>query len=219
MSIIIDKDKRSGALKGIIMKGKTHAGVGVTALICVADKMPGKLNYLGLVLVLAGSLLADIDHPKSIINKYILPFKNKATKVTIYTCIGLLVLWYDYLHAGYSILKAVAAAFLIIAISTHRSGLTHSVAGMIMFSFIVGYIGNSYKMQYLVYYFMLGYGMHLVCDMMTNRGIPILYPFIEKRVKFPFAYKSNSKIGNMAEQFIMIVGLVLAIYKFSMMFN
>lgn len=201
------------------MKGKTHAGIGVIALICVADKMPGKFNYLGLILVLVGSLLPDIDHPKSIINRYILPFSNKATKITIYSCIGVIILWYDYLHTGYPILKAVAVAFLIIAISTHRNGLLHSITGMLLFSFIVGYIGNAYKIQFLVYYFMIGYGMHLVGDMLTNRGIPMFYPFREKKIKFPFTYKSNSKIGKVVEELIVIAGLVLAIYKFPMIFN
>jgi len=201
------------------MKGKTHAGVGVITLICIADKMPGKFNYLGLVLVLIGSLLPDIDHPKSIINKYILPFSNKITKITIYSCIGVIIFWYDYTHGGSPILKAVAVTFLIIALSSHRNGLTHSVTGMIMFSFIVGYIGNIYKIQHLINYFMLGYGMHLVCDMATNRGIPAIYPFGNKKVKFPFTYKSNSKVGIIIEELIVIAGFILAVYKFPMIFN
>lgn len=201
------------------MKGKTHGGVGIIALILIAEKMPGKFSYLGLVMVLVGSLLPDIDHPKSIINKYILPFSNKMTKVAIYAAIGAIILWYDYINPGEPIFKALAVAFIIIAISTHRNGLTHSVAGMVLFSFIAGYIGNSYNQQYLTYYFMIGYGMHLVCDMATNRGIPLMYPFSKKKFKFPFTYKTNSKIGGLLENVIVAAGLVLAVYKLPGIFN
>lgn len=200
------------------MKGKTHAGVGIITVICTAGKIPGKLDYLGLVLVLIGSLLPDIDHPKSVINKYILPFDNKLTKVIIYSCAGVILLWYDYLHGGSYILKAVAVALLLIALSTHRNGLTHSISGMILFGFITGYIGNSYGIPYLVYYFMIGYGMHLICDMATNNGIPALYPFSKKKVKFPFTYKSNSKFGTALENIIIAAGLILAVMKLPAIF-
>lgn len=201
------------------MKGKTHAGVGIIALICMAEKMPGKFSYMGLVMVLVGSLLPDIDHPKSVINKYILPFSNKLTKVFIYASLGVIILWYDYLNPGEPIFKALAVAFLIIAISTHRNGLTHSIPGMILYSFIAGYIGNAYSLQYLTYYFMVGFGMHLVCDMFTNRGIPLLYPFSKKKFKFPFTYKTGSKTGAIIENLIIAVGLILAVYKLPGIFN
>lgn len=201
------------------MKGKTHAGIGLITLICLADRMPGKFDYLGLVLVLVGSLLPDIDHPKSIINKYVLPFDNKLTKVFVYFCAGVIILWYDYLNGGSYILKALAVAVMLIAISTHRNGLTHSAAGMLMFSFIAGYIGNSYGIPYLVYYFMIGYGMHLLCDMTTDKGIPLLYPFSKKKAKFPFTFKTNSKLGEALENVIIVAGLVLAVIKFPGIFK
>mgnify|MGYP000895457966 CR=1 FL=1 len=201
------------------MKGITHGGVGIITLICVADKMPVKFTYMGLVVVLLGSLLPDIDHPKSIINKYILPFSNKLTKVFIYAALGVVILWYDYINPGEPIFKALAVAFLIIAVSAHRNGLTHSAAGMILFSLIAGYIGNEYNIKYLAYYFMIGYGMHLVCDMFTNRGVPLLYPFSKRKFKFPFTYNSNSKLGKAVETCIVGAGLVLAVYKLPGIFN
>lgn len=201
------------------MKGKTHAGIGMIALICLADKLPGKFDYLGLVLVLVGSLLPDIDHPKSLINRYLLPFDNKLTKVFVYFCAGVIILWYDYLHGGSYILKALAVAVMLIAISAHRDGLTHSAAGMLMFSLIVGYIGISYGIPHLVYYFMIGYGTHLVCDMMTSKGIPLLYPFSKKKVKFPITFKTNSKVGAFLENAIIAAGLVLAVVKLPALFN
>ncbi|NMM62273.1 metal-dependent hydrolase [Clostridium sp. P21] len=200
------------------MKGKTHAGLGIVTFLSVYNNLPGKFNYIGMMVVILASVLPDIDHPKSIINKYILPFRNKATKVTLYMCLGIIILWYDYLYAKQPAFKALGVSFMMIAISSHRNGLTHSLSGMIIFSFIVGYIGNMYNIHYLVYYFMIGYGMHLLCDMATNRGVPLLYPFKNKKVKLPITYKTNSKIGNSIEELLMVFGLLFIIYKLPQIF-
>lgn len=200
------------------MKGKTHAGVGIVTFLSIYDMLPGKFNYIGMMVVILASVLPDIDHPKSIINKYILPFKNKATKITLYACLGIILLWYDYLYSREPIIKALGISLIIIAVSSHRNGLTHSLAGMITFSFIAGYIGNMYNIHYIVYYFMIGYGMHLLCDMATNRGVPLWYPFKNKKIKFPITYKTNSKIGSTIEEFLMILGLLFTIYKLPVIF-
>ncbi|MBC2397507.1 metal-dependent hydrolase [Clostridium tetanomorphum] len=195
------------------MKGKTHAGIGILSFIAIYNKLPVKMELSGLVIVTVASLLPDIDHPKSIINKYILPFKNKITKVTFYTCIGITVLWYSFLYNADDYLKAIGILFLLIAISSHRNGLTHSLTGMIIFSFLAAYIGNIYNINNVIYYFMLGYGLHLFCDMGTNRGIPLFYPFRNKNVKLPITFKTNSKVGNTVEDIIVIIGLFYIVYK------
>lgn len=201
------------------MKGKTHAGVGVVTFLSVYDILPGKFNYIGIFVVIFASILPDIDHPKSIINKYILPFRNKLTKIVFYSCLGTILLWYDYLYKGEPIIKAVGISFFIIALSTHRNGLTHSLTGMIMFSFIIGYLGNMYNLHYLVYYFIIGYGMHLLCDMITDRGVPLFYPFKNKKFKMPLTYKTNSKIGCTIEELLMIFGLLFTIYKLPVIYK
>lgn len=200
------------------MKGKTHAGLGIVTFLSVYNSIPEKFNYIGMMVVILASVLPDIDHPKSVINKYILPFRNKATKVTLYMCLGIIILWYDYLYTKQPVFKALGVSFMVIAMSSHRNGLTHSLTGMIIFSFIAGYIGNMYNIHYLVYYFMIGYGMHLLCDMATNRGVPLLYPFRNKKVKLPITYKTNSKMGNSIEELLMIFGLLFIIYKLPQIF-
>ena len=65
------------------------------------------------------------------INKYILPFKNKFTKVIMYICIGIIFLWYSMTSGGgIPHIKAIGILFIFIAISSHgRNGLTHSLTG------------------------------------------------------------------------------------------
>lgn len=195
------------------MKGKTHVGIGAVTFMFICDRLPEKFNYIGLIIVIISSLIPDIDHPKSIINKYFLPVKNKKTKTAIYSCLALVVLWFDYLYIGEPALKALGITLIFIALSSHRNGLTHSLTGLIVFTLIAGYLGKVYNINFIVYYFMIGYGMHLLCDMMTKMGIPLFYPFITKKYKFPLSYKVSSKIGNLFEDFLMIMGLVYTIFR------
>ena len=201
------------------MKGKTHAGIGAVTFVALYNGLSQNINYVGLVVVIISSLLPDIDHPKSIVNRYILPFKNKVTKVTLYLCCGALVLWLDYLYFREPILKAIGLILIVIALSSHRNGLTHSLIGMILFSIIIGYVGNYYKVTFLVYYFVMGYGMHLICDMATNRGVSLFYPFTKKKIKWPFTYSSSTKLGSFIEDVIMIVGLIYIVYKFMLIYD
>ncbi|BDR68238.1 membrane protein [Clostridium tetani] len=195
------------------MKGKTHLGVGIVTSIALYEKLSLDFNIISLGVVAFGSLLADIDHPKSMINKYILPFKNKFTKVIMYICIGIILLWYSIASGGMPHIKAIGILFMFIAISTHRNGLTHSLTGMIIFSVVVGYIGNIYNLYNIIYYFMIGYGSHLLCDMATPRGVPLFYPFKEGNVKLPITFRTNSKMGIMLENLIVILGYGYIVYK------
>ncbi len=62
------------------MKGKTHAGVGIAVFLSIYSRLPGNFSYLGLLVVFISSLLPDIDHPKSIFNKYILLLRIRLQK-------------------------------------------------------------------------------------------------------------------------------------------
>lgn len=195
------------------MKGKTHVGIGTAAFMSIYNKIPGGFNYIGLIVVILASLIPDIDHPKSIINKYILPFKNKKTKTTVYLCLAIIVLYTDYLYMREPALKVLGISLIFIAVSSHRNGLTHSLVGLIVFTMLSGYLGRTYSIPHLPYYFMIGYGMHLICDMSTKRGIPLFYPFIKKKYKLPLTYNANSKGGSAFENFLIIVGISYIVYK------
>ncbi|MCM8710162.1 metal-dependent hydrolase [Clostridium sp. SYSU_GA19001] len=199
------------------MNGKTHAGVGLAAFVALSNKLPDGFSYMGMGVVILASLLPDIDHPKSIMNRYILPFKNNGAKVTLYFCSGIIVLYFDYLYANEPAYKALGITLITVGLSSHRNGLTHSLLGMITFSFIVGYIGNKYNLKNITYYFIIGYSLHLLCDMSTNRGVPLFYPFKNKKVKFPFTYRVGSKFGNFIELVLIAAGLIYIIYKLPVM--
>ncbi|MFD3155737.1 metal-dependent hydrolase [Haloimpatiens sp. FM7330] len=195
------------------MTGRTHAGIGIVTFVGICDKLPGKFSYTGIAVVVIASLLPDIDHPKGILNKYILPIKNKSAKVSIYASLGILVLCLDYLYVNKPVMKVLGIMLIMIAFSSHREGITHSLVGLIAFNFIASYLGKKYNISNIPYYFIIGYGMHLICDMFTSRGVPILYPFEKKKYKFPFNFSTSTKKGMYIEEFIMVVGLMYIIYR------
>jgi inner membrane protein len=201
------------------MTGKTHAGIGLATFIALSDKIPGGFSYIGLGVALAASLLPDIDHPKSVVNRYILPFKNKGAKVTLYICSGIIVLWFDYLYTNQPAYKALGAALIAVGFSSHREGLTHSLLGMITFTFIIEYIGRKYSLSHVTIYFTIGYSMHLICDMATNRGVPLFYPFKNKKVKLPITFRVGSKSGNLIELVLVAAGLIYVIYRLPVLNN
>lgn len=195
------------------MNGKTHAGIGAVAYVAVCNNLPCKFNYTGIAVIMIASLLPDIDHPNGFINKKILHIKNKTTKTFLYLCLGIIVLYYNLVYRKSVQLQALGFSLIIVAFSTHRNGFTHSLTGLITFSTISGYIGSSYKNYSIIYLFMLGYGTHLLCDMLTSRGISLFYPFKKKNVKFPLTYSMNSNLGKIIEDSIIILGFIYVLYK------
>ncbi len=195
------------------MKGKTHIGIGAVTFMSIYHKIPGGFDYMGFIIVIIASLMPDIDHPKSMINKYILPFKNKLTKTVIYLCLSSIVFYFDYLYVNDIVLKALGVTLIFVAISSHRNGLTHSLVGLIVFTIICRYIGKAYNIHNGPYYFMIGYGMHLLCDMGTKKGIPLFYPLIKKKYKLPLTYNANSKGGSVFEDFLIITGIAYIVYR------
>ena len=195
------------------MNGKTHAGVSAVAYVTLCNNSLIKFSYIGIAIAIFAALLPDIDHPKSIFNKYILFIRNKSVMTVFYICLGVIVLWMDYIYFNSNAMKALSASFIVVAFSSHRNGLTHSLTGLIIFTIIANSISTMYGFKDLAYVFMVGYGSHLLCDMTTNRGIPLFYPFSKKKYKFPFTYRVGSKIGNFIELCIMIIGLFYIVYR------
>jgi inner membrane protein len=193
------------------MNGKTHIGLGTVAYVSLCDKLGG-FSYIGFFIVIVSSLLPDIDHPKSTFNKYILPIKDKKTKRVVYLSFAIIILWYDLIKGDMPVLRIAAIALVLIAFSSHRNGFTHSVLSMIIFIILAGYLEFIFQWNFIVEYISIGYGMHLIGDMLTVQGVPILYPLVKKKIKFPLTIKMNTKIGNFIEQFILILCLIYLIY-------
>ncbi len=195
------------------MTGKTHVGLGTAIGIALSNRLPGVMNIMSIAILVIASLLPDVDHPKSIFNKYILPVKSNRVKFIVYGSLGIALLIFNFKYERIPELNVAGAILIIVAFSSHRTGLTHSISGVIIFAFVANYIGNIYNDKNLVYYFILGYASHIIGDMFTNRGVPLFYPLRNKNIKFPISFRVGSKKGNVIEEIIIICSILYIAYN------
>ncbi|QCX34464.1 metal-dependent hydrolase [Caloramator sp. E03] len=195
------------------MTGKTHVGIGVMSTIILSQYIPIDLTVSALGISAVASLLPDIDHPKGIINKYLLPFRSKGAKIAFYFALGIFVILINNFYFSYSYLTALGVFFVFIGVSNHRNGTTHSLTGFLCFLFTLGYIATKLKYKNFIIPFSIGYLSHLSADMFTSRGIPLFYPFVKKKIKMPLTITVGSFWGNLIEGIITIGGLIYLTWK------
>ncbi|MGF7059035.1 metal-dependent hydrolase [Brassicibacter mesophilus] len=176
------------------MTGKTHIIVGIAAGLTLAT---GCSLESGLILTAAsavGSLIPDLDHPRSKINQRVLLFKNKLFKVITYSCMGagLIYLGNSFEPSINKILRLLGITLILVGISRHR-GFTHSLLGLTIFSTIV-YIGTSeFNLHEAHIGFIIGYVSHLALDIITTQGIDLLFPS-KKNIRLPLGIRTNGTI-------------------------
>lgn len=198
------------------MTGKTHFGIGVMSVVILSEYMKYKLSLPLLGVSAAASLLPDIDHPQSIINKYVLPMKSKEFKIAVYIILGVFLIALDYLYFANVYMKATGIFLILIAVSTHRDGITHSLTGLLCFIGVFGYLASAYNFKECIIPFAIGYGSHLIGDMFTNRGVPLFFPFKKKKYKMPLTFSVGSWWGNLIEGGIIAGGLLYLTFKLPM---
>lgn len=170
------------------MKGKTHMMLGVAGATTILAKYPIESGIILLGSSILGSLIPDIDHPKSKINQRILPIKNKFFKIVIYSLIGIILIFAGQ-ETKNIFLKLSGVISIIVGISHHRS-FTHSLLGCFLFSIIFYLVTKKYSLESAYIGFVLGYGLHLVTDFVTNDGIELFYPY-KKRIRAPITVKTG----------------------------
>jgi inner membrane protein len=195
------------------MTGKSHFGIGIITTAILSEYLKYNLNTATLIVCTVASLLPDIDHPKGFINQYLLPIKSREIKIALYVVIGIFIILLDYFYFNMAYLKVIGIFFILIGISTHRDGITHSLTGLLCFAGVLGFVANTYNFKEVIFPFIIGYGMHLLCDMLTSKGVPLFYPFNKKKYKFPVTFTVGSWWGNLIEGGIIASGLLYLVFK------
>lgn len=201
------------------MTGKTHLGIGVMATVILSEYINMELSLAALGICAFASVLPDIDHPKGLINRYILPVRSKWIKIAIYFTLGIFLLIFNYFYMNFSYLRSLGIFLILIGISTHRNGITHSLTGLICFLGIFGSFAVKYNLKNSIIPFTIGYGTHILCDMFTNRGVPLFYPFKKTKYKMPFTFSVGSWLGNLFEGIITAAGLVYLVWRLPIIFS
>lgn len=201
------------------MTGKTHLGIGIMATVILSEYVKVDLSLTSLGVCAIASILPDIDHPKGLINKYILPVKSKCIKITFYFTLGIFILIMNHFYMNYPYLRHLGMFLILIGLSTHRNGITHSLTGLLCFLGIFGSFAVKYNLINCIIPFTIGYGTHIFCDMFTNRGIPLFYPFKKTKYKMPLTFSVGSWWGNLFEGLITAAGLIYLVWRLPIIFT
>lgn len=141
------------------MNHRAHKIAGTCAGIITATALYSKDIQSGNTLIAVapmmiggyiGGLLPDIDHPKSRLGRIFFPIAWVINKL------------FGHRGATHSLLALILVSILILI-------PTFSMTGMVAFLYAQFAIGIS-----------VGFASHLLLDMSTVSGIPLLYPFIRK---------------------------------------
>ncbi|OLS03797.1 metal-dependent hydrolase [Tissierella creatinophila] len=194
------------------MTGKTHIAIGVAAGLTMAYDKPINEQLIIIIASSLGSLIPDLDHPKSKLNQKLLFLKNELYRVVFFISIAsiFLYLYMDKKNTTYALLSLI---FLFIGISTHR-GFTHSIMGFLIFAYIIKTITTQYNLDYLYQSISLGYLLHLVADFLTPKGVKLFYP-LNVNIASPIIINPKSGIDSVIFTLASIYSIIL-LFKFIM---
>ena len=103
--------------------------------------------------------------------------------------------WQGYLP--YQGVMACACWLLVAAFSKHR-GITHSLIGLGCATYAVqSWLGASWTV------FAVGYGSHLLADMLTDRGVPLLWP-LKLDFSVPTGFRTGRFFSTLIEKTIQV---------------
>ncbi|MTI67308.1 MAG: metal-dependent hydrolase [Firmicutes bacterium] len=187
------------------MKGKTHLMIGTAAGITLGVNYPLETAIVIIASSVVGSLLPDIDHPKSSFNQKILFIKNKLYKTLIYSSIGTAITYYGS-SIDDKLLILLGITLILTGITNHR-GFTHSLLGLFLYTYIIKKITIRYDIQGVYIGFVAGYISHLIADFLTKGGIELFYPF-KINISSPIKIKS----GGFWERFIIKGTSIYSVY-------
>ena len=186
------------------MTGKTHKFIGIAAGAAIAytaiSGNPANMFYL--IACPIGAMIPDIDHDNAKIGRV---RKNIVAAVsTLFSSFALVAILFFLMDAYQKsrLLPAIATVLIIIIpfallislskikavkknlkfIVKHR-GLMHTlILPACMFG--AGFLISEPTFKILLTGLNIGYITHIIADLLTTRGCPVLYPVTKKNIKF-----------------------------------
>lgn len=178
------------------------ASAGILAYMVLAQAPP-ELT-LSLLTIPAGSMLPDIDHDRSKLGRNRKKVSDGIKFITGAVVIGFVA--FSYMSGGPSnaILNAGYVGFMALLINiiennkhvkkqlgfiTKHRGIMHTLIPPIFLIGTIMWTSNLYY-QYLIFGLSIGYVVHLLGDMATEMGAPILWPLTKANVRY-FRFNTN----------------------------
>ena len=202
-SVIPDIDEaNSNTLSKLISKSitkKIHLALlfSFTTLSFYMYMKTGMNAYLGMVLSVLFSILVSKRLTSSLVRSIVISSLFFIVSLTLYL---------HKFNLGYSLFALI---FAIYPLLKHR-GISHSLLGSIIVFFIFTYIEKSGGPANLAYPASMAYLIHLVFDMATKRGVPLLLPFSKRYYRFG-NLRVGSIICNLIENILIILLAVILV--------
>ena len=166
-----------------------------TAVLSAPLVAPGA-DFPPLVATLAavsiGALLPDIDHPQALLAQWKPAGRG-----------GPLGLW--------RFVRPLVLPALVVRETFGHRGAMHSVAAGVVVCTVVEYVAQLVGVPSFGAALAWGYAAHLLADMLTRRGVPLLWPLTRRRVSFPRPV--TVRTGGFGEAiYLAATGAVVALY-------
>lgn len=170
------------------MTYKTHVNFGILCsslfIMYIYKERVDIFSFIFISSIMA--LIPDWDHNQSYITNKISPI----------LCI-MLIFIIIYEHKVY-ILFISLIWFIFAKFSKHRT-FTHSILGMLIFS--IPFYFTNYFIAVLI-----GYSSHIIADIVTKRGVLLLYPFNKKVISLRLI-NTNSIIESLLYYVLLVVNV------------
>ncbi|GIM48520.1 metal-dependent hydrolase [Collibacillus ludicampi] len=194
------------------MLGRTHMMLGALVGVVMTANAPGLGMLEGAAIGAIAGLMPDLDHPNSTLTRKVAPISLGSRKISLaLIALGVIKLAWDGWLPWHQV-GMIALWALIAALSPHR-GITHSLIGLLFATYgLMGWLGPLWTV------FAAAYLSHLVADMLTDGGVPLLWPW-----KFDFHIPTGLHTGRfftrMIEKGIQLVASLAIVGGLILHFN
>ncbi|WP_101846656.1 metal-dependent hydrolase [Halobacillus sp. Marseille-P3879] len=170
------------------------SGLIVMTLLPQIGLVPGTPfeTVLFMVFVLFGSLIPDIDTPRSKLGYHFW----RGLIIVLLLAFGFYLFAPEYLDQYRNELKVFVMLMtpLLVMVKSHRK-MTHSLFFIILLVIYHMVIIHFFNVpSYYFFGFITGVVSHLLGDYVTKRGIPLFYPVYRKHFRFLFTFKTGSAL-------------------------
>ena len=167
------------------MTSPTHVAGGIIAAQILLTYINADSPMAIIVIAAVGSILPDIDLPGSLMSNVIKPIS------VIYNWVEERVMPKGMQHRGAShtligVILMLMYAYRDAAITVYQQMLAHTP-----------YMGSLVGPDVFMLALTAGVASHIMLDMLTTSGVPLLYPFIRTRLKV-----CNIKTGTKIEDYV-----------------
>ena len=185
------------------MRYYSHIATSVAVSLAVTQATDTKLALPTLAGIIVGSLLPDIDEPKSYVGN-----RSMGASYLVKGIFG----HRGFTHSILAVLIMLIPLYWII----HSQSYVISVSSLLNYEELKTTMSGALQFFFLTWYgIVIGYILHILEDMCSVSGVPLLYP-LSKRIRIPI-YRTGKGMEKII--FLISIGYIIYIAKDMVLFS